>query len=284
MLTKFASISSEEDAATSTFPQASDATQTLIQAVSAGDKIAVRNMLEKGAPVTERSPNGFTALHFCALYDDGPIAALLLHHGASVDAKNNERLTAFDLAIKENSLAVASILIERGSLLGDFTESMFGLLRSAEDISRWTPVLKALGRRFKDKDDSPPFLNRALELHDPRLLSLFLAEGFDPNASEGGYKPIHCAILLNRVPEMELLIKHGADVNAYLPPTAQRPDLKEVPRHALLLERGGRDFTPLLLASHDRWAKLPVFKFLLQHGADPNFEFPVVGEYFAALQ
>ena len=88
---------------------------------------------------------------------------------------------------------------------------------------------------------------------------------------------LHHAILQRRQSDIKLLIKHGADVNAYLPQTARRPDRKELPRQQLLLAKDDRDYTPLLLASGDP-NTLPIFQLLLDSGANPNFFFPVIGK------
>ena len=163
-----------------------DSSQTFLQAVSAGDKVAVKNMLTRGASIMERSPDGLTALHYCALYDDRQIADLLLEHNASMNAKTNERLTPFDVAINEQSWNVASLLIENGCALGNFTTNIFKLLKESEDTSIWRPVVRALAQRFNRSQDGSQMLHRALELHDSKALTLFLDEGFDPNASDEG--------------------------------------------------------------------------------------------------
>lgn len=167
-------------------PILEEASQTFLQAVSSGDRVTVTNMLSRGASIAERSPDGLTALHYCALYDDKQMADLLLDHDASMNAKSNERLTPFDLAIKEHSWNVASLLIERNCALGSLTGNIFKLMRESEDSSMWRPVLRSLAQRFNNSQSAPQLLHRSIELHDTQALTMLLDEGFDPNISDEG--------------------------------------------------------------------------------------------------
>lgn len=243
-----------------------------MQAVSAGDKAAVIDLLSKGARVSERAAGGATALHICAKYDDLGIAEVLIQHGAALDMKNDERLTPLDVCMQEHSQDVAILLIEKGCRMGNFSSRVLDVLQEAEeDDCRMDAVLEAVAKRYENTGGGPQLLHVALEREDSIALAKFLELGFDPNISEDGYRPIHQAVVRDRLEDVKLLMEKGADVNAILPPSALKPRRTE-PRHKLIVERcDTRDYTALKLASDS----LPMTKLLLSHGADPNVVFPV---------
>lgn len=250
--------------------------RTLIQAVSAGDKAAVIDLLSKGARVTERAAGGATALHVCAKYDDRDIAEVLIEHGAALDMKNDDRLTALDVCLEEHSQEVAVLLIEKGCRLGSFSTRILDQLQdSGEDDSKMDPVLEAVVKRFGEAGGGPQLLHVALERQDSNALAKFLELGFDPNISEDGYRPLHQAVMRDRLGDVKLLIEKGADVNSILPPSARKPRRTE-PRHKLLVEKtDDRDYNPLKMAADS----LSMTQLLFAHGADPNTVFPVARQY-----
>lgn len=249
--------------------------KNLIQAVSAGNKAAVLSLLSSGSRATERSNNGSTALHYCARYNDREIADVLVERGAALDVKNNERRTAFDVCLEERAYDVAELLVERGcsaaSITGDVVQMLAG---GDEGAPGWDPVLRALARRFdRGTGSGPQLLHVALERESSKMLARLLDLGFDPNASENGYRPIHQAVMRRRREDVELLISRGADTNALLPRTARQPARSAEPRHELLTRIGERGYTPLLLAA-SIINDVSIVQLLLAHEADPNFVFP----------
>ncbi|KAK7736030.1 hypothetical protein SLS63_003550 [Diaporthe eres] len=246
--------------------------RTLVQAVSAGDKAAVIDLLSKGARVTERAAGGATALHVCAKYDDRDIAEVLIEHGAALDMKNDDRLTALDVCLEEHSQDVAVLLIKKGCRLGSFSTRILDALQDAgEDESKLDPVLEAVVKRFEETGGGPQLLHVALEREDSNALAKFLELGFDPNISEDGYRPLHQAVMRNQLGDVRLLIEKGADVDSILPPSARKPRRTE-PRHKLLVEKTeNRDYNPLKMAADS----LSMTRLLFAHGADPNTVFPV---------
>lgn len=229
-------------------------------------------LLSKGARVSERAARGATAMHVCAMYDDRGIAEVLIEHGAALDMKNDDRLTALDVCLEEHSRDVAVLLIEKGCRLGNFSGRILDALQEAEeDDSRMDPVLQAVAKSYEHTGGGPQLLHVALEREDSNALAKFLELGFDPNISEDGYRPIHQAVVRDRLDDVKLLIDKGTEVNSILPPSALKPRRTE-PRHRLIVERcDNRDYPALTLASDS----LSMTRLLLSHGADPNVVFPV---------
>lgn len=220
----------------------------------------------------ERSDEGSTALHYCARYNDRDIAEILIERGAPLDVRNNERLTAFGVCLREDSYDVAELLIEKGCSVSSVMGDILQVLAKDVNVSRWDPVLKTLANPFNEPRDVPQLLHIAIERKDSALLKKLLELGFDPNVSENGYQPIHQAIIHQRRRDVRLLIKKGADVNAFLPSKARRPGGTE-PRHKLLSRLERRGYTPLLLAASIA-NDVSIVQLLLAHGANPNFVFP----------
>lgn len=234
------------------------------------------DLLSKGDRVTERAAGGATALHVCAKYDDRDIAEVLIEHGAALDMKNDDRLTALDVCLEEHSQEVAFLLIEKGCRLGSFSTRILDALQDAgEDDSKLDPVLEAVVKRFGDSGGGPQLLHVALEREDSNALAKFLELGFDPNISEDGYRPLHQAVMRDRLGDVKLLIEKGADVDSILPPSARKPRRTES-RHKLLVEKTeNRDYNPLKMAADS----LSMTRLLFAHGADPNTVFPVARQY-----
>jgi ankyrin repeat protein len=78
-------------------------------------------LLDRGAPVSEATPDGETALHCVANMRLAPqeparaMAALLLDRGAEVDARNWDQVTPLHQAVRARNLAVAEVLLARGA-------------------------------------------------------------------------------------------------------------------------------------------------------------------------
>ena len=75
-------------------------------AAAAGRTIEVQELLNRQIPVDVADANGETALMKSIRADQPATAALLIHHGASLDKKNNAGLSARDLAMHINDPAL----------------------------------------------------------------------------------------------------------------------------------------------------------------------------------
>lgn len=82
-------------------------------AAAAPEEDALRLLLERGAVVDARSPNGTTALMMAAQYGSSESVNLLLARGADVNLRNDLQLTAADFARRVGRDRTAAALTKR---------------------------------------------------------------------------------------------------------------------------------------------------------------------------
>lgn len=90
----------------------------LFDAVAAGRDDRVAALLDADpAAACAWSPDGFTALHFAAFFDQPAAAAMLIARGADVDAvaRNPMRVRPLHSAATARAIAVLAQLLERGA-------------------------------------------------------------------------------------------------------------------------------------------------------------------------
>ncbi|KAI0382243.1 ankyrin repeat-containing domain protein [Hypomontagnella monticulosa] len=259
-----------------------DTRSLLLDAVSTGDSARVLALASEGASFASQFDNGLTILHHCAIYNKPQIASIALDHDANINSKDtHERLTPFQLAMREESWGVAEILVSRGCAIGNFNgEQLLKLLREhSGDLSSIQNLLKLLSERLKNSGNNHDIVAEVVEKNEFRMLQLLLEAGFDPNTAEPqtNIKPIHRAILFQHTVCLKLLIHHGAEMNAYLHPSTQqflrRGDKCHDELRDTLLPKG---VTPLSLATHRSGdVNVSMTKMILEGGADPDWYFKV---------
>lgn len=248
-----------------------DEVPALLRAAQAGNVQQVRALLSLGASPSPRFPDGRTALHFCAIYDDAETAEALVKYGADVNAKDDKQRTPFRIAVSSQSFGMAALLMRKGSEVEKSIHLLLDTIRTGSGPG-FADFLAALSERW---DESGPFMvHEAIEYEDNDALDALLGGGFDPNRRDAcGISPIHRAIIQRRKTAVEVLLRHGANTNAFLPPQTQsllKPDTIHWHR-ALLPPMLDCGITPLGTAGramHD----IDMVRLLLEAGADPNFE------------
>jgi ankyrin repeat protein len=90
------------------------ADRRLVDAVKAGDKAAVTQLLRQRVAVNTPEPDGTTALHWAVRSDDLDLADRLIRAGADVKAANRYAVTAMYLAAVNGSAAMIDRLIKAG--------------------------------------------------------------------------------------------------------------------------------------------------------------------------
>ena len=162
-----------------------DEASPLHQAARGGQVEAARLLLGAGADREKRNARGFTPLHLAALYDRGPMAALLLAEGIDPAVRSSDpdpildEFTAFDLAA------------ERGTAVAD-------------------TLLSWAARHARDP--GPDLLARAAFRGDLDAVQMLLASGVDPNApSTPGALPLALAAGRDHGGVAQALLDAGAD-------------------------------------------------------------------------
>lgn len=95
-----------------------DSRAQFFRAVLAGDAAHVGALLEREPHlVHERSPGGSTALHLAAHNGYRAMVAILLAHGADVDARSRSHpaRTPLQVAVSMHRLEIASVLLDHGA-------------------------------------------------------------------------------------------------------------------------------------------------------------------------
>ena len=221
------------------------------QAAKDQDQATLRSLLAQKAGVNARQPDGATALHWAAHWDDLETAELLIQAGADVNAANDAGASPLWLASSNGSANMVAKLLKAGA-------NPNATLRFGE-----TPLLAAAGAGSTD------------------VVKLLLAAGADVNGKETqrGQTALMWAVAENHLETARALIGHGADIHArsmggFTPLlfAAQQGNLDSA---RIMLAEGSDvnetspdDMSPLLVAAasgHDAMTK-----FLLEEGANPN--------------
>jgi ankyrin repeat protein len=182
----------------------------------------IRGGVPKDRGRREPTPGGMTPLHYAARHDHVEVAQLLLDAGAAINAKEANGIWPLLMAISNNNMPLAHMLLERpeGSLLDD------------QDWYGRSPIWEAVNVRnlYVHNNNFVNYVDREPVLEFIRAL---LAKGVDVNVRTKetppfrhhllnitgslewvdftGQTPFLTAALAGDVTVMKLLLEHGAD-------------------------------------------------------------------------
>ena len=164
--------------------KATEAT-SLVDAITSGDRAAVRRLLQSRTAVTDAAPDGTTPLHAAAFVDDAETVAALLRAGALPNVTTRYGVTPLSLAALNGSASVTKQLLAAGAEVG---------------------VALAEGQTI---------LMTAARTGNPEVVRLLLAAGADPNARErvAGETALIWAALEDHGDVVRALAAGGADLN-----------------------------------------------------------------------
>ena len=255
------------------------------------DSKIVARLLENGADPNAAQSNGETALMTCS--KTGAIEAVegLLAAGADMNAAEDwNDQTALMWAAGQHHPGVTKLLLEAGAAVGARTKVKRQLVNTGgttqgnpsttrlADIGGFTPLLFSARRgdiesarlileAGADVNEVDAYGSTALVIaaHSDQgdLARFLLEEGADPNAADGGYAPLHAAVLSGDEELVEALLAKGADPNATVTQGTPMPRASQ----QLLLSSKVVGATPFFLAA--KYAATDLMRILAAAGGDP---------------
>ena len=196
-------------------------------AVKRKDAVMASLLIRHGADVNRRDANSMTALHIAAMYGFITIIYLLLQSNADISIPGQLGRTPLHEAVSWGKLDVVQILLYHGANV------------RARDSAGLTP------------------LHGAVSSGVPDAVQMLLEHGADIQAQDSaGSTPLHGAVLSRAYEAVEILLRHGADVRARdltgLTPLHQAVNLGDVATTKRLVAEGAN------IIEHSKEGKTPL--------------------------
>ena len=222
-----------------------------IRAVKNQDFETARNLMKQGVDVNVRQPDGATALHWAAQWDDAKTVDLLIRSGAFVDVTNDYGTTPLSLACTNGSAPVVQLLLDAGAdpnaALPTGETPLMTAARTGTVGAVGALLAHGANVRAVESSAGQTALMWAVAEGHLEAVQLLIAHGADVNArSRKGYTPLLFSARIGHEATTDLLLNAGAEVDEAAPDGTT----------ALLMA---------VIRGHHAYAEL-----LLKHGADPN--------------
>jgi uncharacterized protein len=191
-------------------------------AVERRDGAALRELLQRRADVNAPQPDGATALHWAAHWDDAGTAGLLIAAGADVNAANELGVVPLHLACANANPAVAALLLAHGAavearLTSGETPLMIAARTGNREIVQALIVAKA-DVNARDSVHGQTALMWAANEHHPDVARLLLEQGADVNLrSRGEFTALMFAGRVGDSAATALLLDAGARIDDAAP-------------------------------------------------------------------
>lgn len=241
-------------------------------------------LLEHGADIHAVNERGETALHFAAINEGIKSSELkkLVDLGVDINSQAQDG-TPLEFALLENLHAVSAILSLKPDV--NIVDAQTGqcAIFAACTNPQVTPEIIAQLIEAGAKVNLFDIIHKT-PLHiacecAPHLINVLLQNGADPNATQDGTRPLHCAITDSVQPEhIKLLVESGALINAQMSNGAtflhlvcmMNPTLIETALEldASINAKDNEGLTPLMHACSNPSTTSEDIEFLLEQGAD----------------
>lgn len=244
----------------------------LVDAARRADWSSTQTLLQAGADVNARHPDGATALTWAVYHDHAETVDRLIAAGADVNVANQYGETPLSVACHNRSAAVAARLLKAGANPNLPKPDGETVLMTVADMGGGTAtdnlgfanLLIAAGAdvNARETHTGQTALMWAAVRGDLPVATVLVEAGADIHAvTTSGSTPLHFAVQQGALPVARLLLEAGANPNATM--TTRQMD-QEAQAYVEVLS----GVTPLWLATTVRHEALGVL--LLEHGADPN--------------
>ncbi|KAK9780462.1 putative Fungal N-terminal domain-containing protein [Seiridium cardinale] len=252
-------------------------TASLVDAVRQRDRGLVSQLVSNGASLSERSLEGYTVLHYCAIYNNDEIAEILISHGADINTRDNQLRSPLQVALVSESAKVAALFIQSNCFLGDSVSAIYSVVKRAEEVPDVIDILKALAIHLNKAPHGPYLIQQAIGRNDTRILRLLCEAGLDVNIKDThGLPPLCHAMLQKRDEAFRILIQHGADVDYFSGSETEGKLDESISWHREVKDRFGHGVMPLSVTMGPP-CNPACTKLVLDRGAYPNYVFPSNG-------
>jgi ankyrin repeat protein len=236
------------------------ADRRVVEAAREREREVVRSLIQQQADVNGREPDGATALHWAAHWDEVETASLLIRTGAAVDPLNDLGVTPLSLACANGSAAMANLLLGAGADVNLALPTGETPLMTAAKTGKVAVVDALLARganlHARQESSGQSALMWAIAEQHAEVARLLIERGADVRTgSKSGFTPLMFASRTGNGDIARRLLAAGADVNG----------------------RAADGSSALLVATLRGHVELAVI--LLDHGAEANAD----GTGYAAI-
>ena len=191
--------------------------QDIFEAVKNNDLAGAKTILESDpAQLDARDNLGNTPLHTVAITGSVPIAGFFLSKGADIDAVNDQMDTPLHVAIDNRQEGVAVLLIEKGAdvnrqdLAGNTPLHRTAYSNSALIAERL--ITSGAGLEIRNKSNYTPLGALTRSTHNLEVAEVLVKHGADVNAPwTNGATPLNDAASYSDGRVIDLLMDHMAD-------------------------------------------------------------------------
>ena len=190
----------------------------LVDAARAQDASAVRTLVDQQTPVDVAQPDGATALHWAAHWDNLQIADLLIRAGADVNVTNELGVAPLSLACINGSAEMVGRLLDRDADANHALPTGVTSLMTCARTGSVDAVRNLLdhGARVNEQERvrGQTALMWAIAERHPDVVATLVAAGADiGHRSHGGFTSLLFAAQQGNVESAGILLDAGTDVN-----------------------------------------------------------------------
>jgi ankyrin repeat protein len=245
----------------------------LMIAAQKSDTGALHWLLQWGADVKAKGPNGTTALLEAAAHDNTEGIRMLLDKGASIKEKDDAGQDALYLSVS-NALAngwvsATNLLLDRGADAKTVYPDGLTALQIAADkdlTDFFQPLLAHHADPNVNDSEGTPILIREIHKSDSEAVKALLDHGADPNCTDGH---INALTIIYEMLDGGYLNEYDSGDNPRRSPTARSDIFTALLAHGADPNSKDEKNSPLLLcAIHSE--RVDLVKQLLEAGSNPN--------------
>ncbi|XP_013878119.1 ankyrin repeat and SOCS box protein 2 isoform X2 [Austrofundulus limnaeus] len=226
----------------------------LFTAAQNGQLAALRLLIKHGADVNTQAADGATALYEATKNGHTKIVELLLSQNADANKPGKTGLLPLHIAAQRGSDTIISMLIvvtskARVRRTGisplhlaaerNRDDTLEFLIKAGFDVN--AQLSEERSRLYEDRRSTALYFSVINNNVD--AVRMLVAAGADPNLDM--FKPLLVAVRIGCIQTVQLLVEHGADINAGIPthpttfPAVYMFSMKYLPMFKYLLDHGG---------------------------------------------